>query len=277
MPFQTTIKKECNFAGIGLHNGLKTALKLRPAEDGTGILFVTQKGEVKASYKNAVDGTYALTLASGKAKVITCEHLLAALYGAGVDNVICELTGSEEVPILDGSAFEYAKEIQKSGIRNISKKRKRVEIKEDIFVAELEAGRFLKAEKSSDLEIRYYVSYANPAIGAKYRKFALQQGRFIKEIAKARTFGWIEQIKEQKILGLIKGGSTANSLLFGVEGVENKGGLRYKDEIVRHKIMDLLGALALLPFRIKGRFTAFKGGHNLDIKMIKAIGGKYDR
>ncbi|MFH1074824.1 MAG: UDP-3-O-acyl-N-acetylglucosamine deacetylase [Candidatus Firestonebacteria bacterium] len=277
MPFQTTIKKECFFTGIGLHNGIKTALKLMPAEAGAGILFLTQKGSVKGSYKNIKDGTYALSLASGKAGVVTSEHLLAALYGAGIDNVFCELTGSEEVPILDGSALEFSKAIQKAGVRVFTKKRREVKILEDFLAVEPETGRFLKTEKADNLEIRYYASYENPALGSKYREFTLSRRKFIKEISKARTFGWEEQVKEQKKLGLIKGAGMENALMFGSKGVVNKGGLRYKDEIIRHKIMDLLGALALLPFSIKGRFTAFKSGHNLDLKMIKIIGGIYDR
>ncbi|OGF48113.1 MAG: UDP-3-O-[3-hydroxymyristoyl] N-acetylglucosamine deacetylase [Candidatus Firestonebacteria bacterium RIFOXYA2_FULL_40_8] len=277
MPFQTTLKNECFFTGIGLHNGVKSTLRLMPAKAGTGILFLTDKGPVKASYENAVDGTYALTLSSGKACVRTSEHILAALYGAGVDNLFCELTGSEEVPILDGSAMEFSKVIQKAGFKTLPEKRKEVSIQEDLLTAEPEAGRFLKVESAKELEIRYYASYDNPGIGAKYREFTLSPGKFINEIAKARTFGWVEQVKEQKKLGLIKGGSIKNAVLFGAKGVVNKEGLRYKDEIVRHKIMDLLGALAMLPFSIKGRFTAFKSGHNLDIKMIKKIGGIYDR
>ncbi|OGF46987.1 MAG: UDP-3-O-[3-hydroxymyristoyl] N-acetylglucosamine deacetylase [Candidatus Firestonebacteria bacterium RIFOXYC2_FULL_39_67] len=277
MSFQTTIKKECIFTGIGLHNGVKTVLRLMPAEAGTGILFSTKNGEVKGLYKNAVEGSYALTLVSGKARVITCEHLLAALYGAGVDNVICELTGSEEVPIMDGSASEFSKAIKKAGLKIFSKARKKIIIKKDLLTAEIKAGRFLKAEKAKKLEIRYYASFDNPAIGSKYREFNLKPGKFIKEISNARTFGWTEQVKIQKKLGLIKGAGALNALMFNDKGVVNKGGLRYKDEIVRHKILDLLGALALLPFSIKGRFIAFKSGHSIDIKMIKKIGGIYDR
>jgi UDP-3-O-[3-hydroxymyristoyl] N-acetylglucosamine deacetylase len=277
MPFQTTIKKEVNLTGTGLHNGLKSSLSLRPAEPGTGILFLTAKGKVKASYKNIADGNFALTLVSGKAKVITAEHLLAALYGAGVDNVICELSGSAEVPILDGSAWEFSKAIKKAGLVTFSKKRKEIRIKEDVLSFDMKAGRFLKVEKANKLEIRYYASYDNPAIGEQYRAFTLSKGSFLKEIGRARTFGWAEQVKEQRRQGFIKGGSVKNAILFSAKGVVNKEGLRYKDEIIRHKIMDLLGALALLPSSIKGRFTAFKSGHNLDIKMIKTLGGLYDR
>ena len=277
MPFQTTIKKEIKFTGIGLHNGLKSLVSLRPAEPGTGILFLTAKGKVKASYKNVSDGNFALTLVSGKAKVVTAEHLLAALYCAGVDNVVCELSGSNEVPILDGSALEFSKEIKKAGLVTSSKKRKEVRIKEDALSFDIQTGRFLKAEKANKTEIRYYASYDNPAIGEQYREFTLSKEKFMKEIAGARTFGWAEQVKEQRRQGLIKGGSVKNAILFGAKGVVNKEGLRYKDEIIRHKIMDLLGALALLPFTLKGRFTAFKSGHNLDIEMIKKLGGIYDR
>ncbi|MEI6845533.1 MAG: UDP-3-O-acyl-N-acetylglucosamine deacetylase [Candidatus Firestonebacteria bacterium] len=277
MSFQTTLKAECYFTGIGLHNGVKTELRVTPAAAGTGILFLTPKGKVKASYKNVRDGNFALTLKSGKASVSTCEHLLAALYGAGIDNAICKLTGSEEVPIMDGSAREFSKALKKSGLIYYSKKQKEIILREDILAAEPENGKFLKAEKAGRLEIRYYVAYSHPAIGSKYREFKLQKGSFHKELSGARTFGWAEQAKKQKKLGLIKGGGTLSAIVFDSRGVVNKGGLRYKDEIIRHKITDLLGALALLPFKIKGRFTAFKSGHTLDIKMIKKIGGIYDR
>ena len=279
MTFQATLKKKLEFSGIGLHGGLKTDLVLLPAEAGTGILFLTGNGTVEATYKNAVDGTYALTLAKGGAKVVTCEHLLAALYGAGIDNAVCELFGSDEVPILDGSSLLFSKAFAKTGIKYFKKKKRTVKIDRNILVKDTGSGssRFLKAEKADRLLIKYYASYEHPAIGALYREYVLKPGSYKKEITAARTFGWTEQVAEQKKLGLIKGGSLKNALLFSKNGIENKEGLRYKDEIIRHKILDLLGALALLPFEIKGCFMAFKSGHSLDIKMIKKIGGDYDR
>lgn len=275
---QTTLKKELEFTGIGLHTGLKTTVELRPAKAGTGILFLTEKGPVRATYKNAVDGTYALTLADRGAKVQTCEHLLAALYGAGVNNAVCELFGSSEIPLLDGSSLLFSRALAKAGVTEYKEKRRQLIFNEDFLVTELVSGttRFLKAEPADTLKIKYYVSYDHPAIGALYREYTQKPGAFIKEISAARTFGWAEQIKAQKKLGLIKGGSLKNALLFGKKGVENKGGLRFKDEVVRHKILDLIAAVALLPFEVKGCFTAFKSGHNIDIKMIKKIGGYYE-
>ncbi len=278
MTFQTTLKKKITFTGIGLHTGIKTTLDLLPAEAGTGILFLTGDGPVRAVYNNAVDGTFALTLEHKKARVQTCEHLLAALHGAGVDNAVCELFGSNEVPILDGSSLLFSKALKKTGIIKHKKKKRLVEINKVFLITDTINGtsRFLRAEPARALKIKYYVSYEHPAIGTLYREYSQKPGVFQKEIAAARTFGWDKQVKEQKKLGLIKGGSTKTGLLFGVKGIENREGLRYKDEIVRHKILDLLGALALLPFNVRGSFTAFKSGHSLDIRMIKELGGYYE-
>ena len=278
MSFQKTLKKKIEFTGTGLHSGAKAILRLIPAGAGTGILFLTGTGAVKADYKYAVDGNFALTLANKGARVQTCEHLLAALYGAGVDNVVCELSGSNEVPILDGSSLIFSKAFTGAGTVELKKKRQKIRLDKEFLVTDTSSGssRFLKAEPAKELKIKYYVSYEHPDIGDLYREYTQIPGAFQKEIAAARTFGWTKQEKEQKKLGLIKGASVKNSLFFGKKGIENKGGLRYKDEIVRHKILDLLAVLALLPFEVKGCFTAFKSGHNLDIEIIKKIGGYYE-
>ena len=275
MRFETTLKREIVFSGVGLHQGIKTVLTLMPSEAGAGILFKTKNGLVAANYKNAVVGVYALTIKKGGVTVSTFEHLLAALYGAGVDNVICQLEGSNEVPLLDGSSRAFSQGIARAGVKRLKKKKRIVALECDFLAADIEAGRFLKAVPAPDLEIRYFASYEHPFLGAKYRAYKQKPGAFVRELSGARTFSWTEQVKAQKKLGLIKGGNLTNALLFTKNGIANREGLRYKDEIIRHKLVDFIGALALLPFDIKGCFMAYKSGHKLDVELVKQIGSFY--
>ena len=150
-------------------------------------------------------------------------------------------------------------------------KRKELAIKKTI--ACFDKDRMIVASPGKELYIDYFVDYCHPLIGAQRKQIIITEKSFIKEISRARTFGWEAQTKEQKRKGLIKGASLKNAVLFGKNRVMNKEGLRFKDEVVRHKILDFLGALALLPFRIKGNFSVFKSGHTLDLKLIKKLGG----
>lgn len=270
MVYQTTIKKEIYLTGVGLHTGKKTSLTLLPAEADTGVVFVRNKKSLKADYRNIFSSDFAISLKKGNIKVKTIEHLLAAFYGLEIDNCFCRLD-SDEIPFLDGSSFGFVHILNKTGIKKLRKSRKQIFLKENIVVSDND--RFIIAEPFKGLKISYYVKYEHPLIGEMFKKLKLTKDYFIKEISKARTFGWKEQLEKQKKAGLIKGGSLSSGILFGKNKVVNKEGLRYKDEVIRHKILDLTGALALLPGRLNAHIIAFKSGHNLDTKLVEKIGG----
>jgi UDP-3-O-[3-hydroxymyristoyl] N-acetylglucosamine deacetylase len=274
MANQTTIKKVILFAGTGLHTGKKCSLKVIPAPAGTGIVFARGKNKLKTSFKNASGGSFALTLIKGNFKVITAEHLLAALYVLGIDNVICVMN-SEEVPFLDGSSIGFIKKIKKTGIKILKKKKKEYVLKKTTAV--FDGDRMIVASPGKKLYADYFVKYGHPLIGAQRKAVIINEKNFIRELAKARTFGWDKQVKEQRKKGLIKGASLKNAVLYGKTKIINKEGLRYKDEVVRHKLLDFTGALALLPGRIKANFFLYKSGHALDIKLMKKLGGLYGK
>ena len=199
---------------------------------------------------------------------MTVEHLLAALFAMGVENVECHLD-SAEVPIMDGSSYPFALAIKRSGLKTLKAVSRDLKINDAIAVED--GDRVIMALPAKVLKIRCRVSYPHPLIGRQKREFLVTPKRFLKEIAKARTFGWKEQVLIQKNKDLIKGASVNNAVYFGKKKVLNKEGLRYKDEVVRHKILDILGALALLSGRLKAHIIANKSGHALDLELTRRI------
>lgn len=272
--YQTTIKGEVKFEGVGLHTGKKVRLILKPAKENTGIVFTDGNSLVKADYNNVFNDKFAISLKSKNLEVKTVEHLLSAFYGLGIDNVICEVNGNE-VPFLDGSSFWFVSKLCKIGIKKLQRERQIFNLKEKVTINE--HCRYIIAIPSKRLKISYFVSYDNSLIGNQFKEIFPTKDIFMKEISRARTFGWISQVREQKKMGLIKGGNLSNAILFGRNKILNKQGLRFKDEVIRHKILDLIGALSLLSFRINAHIIAIKSGHSLDIEFVKKIGGLYVR
>lgn len=270
MKYQTTIKKEVKFSGIGLHTGKKVNLILKPLDADKGIIFIRDKVRINANLKNVSDSNFTISLGFKNIKVKTVEHLLAAVYGLEIDNLACEID-SEEVPLLDGSSFKFISLLKKAGIKKLNKERQEINLDKKISV--YSKGRRIIATPCRGLKISYLVSYEHPLIQQQFREIKLSTESFIRDISRARTFGWLKQIKLQKKVGLIKGANLSNAVLFGKRKVMNKEGLRYKDEVVRHKILDLIGAIALLNKRINAHIIAVKSGHSLDIELIKKIGG----
>jgi UDP-3-O-[3-hydroxymyristoyl] N-acetylglucosamine deacetylase len=268
--YQTTIREEVKFESVGLHTGNKVKLVLKPAKEDTGIVFLKDNLIVKADYNNVFNDKFEISLKSKDLEVKTVEHLLSAFYGLGINNVICEICG-EEVPFYDGSCLKFVSALNRIGIKKLRKKMRIFDLKKELVVNK--DDRYIIALPHKSLKISYFVHYENPLIGSQFKEIYLTKDVFVKEISKARTFGWISQVREQRKMGLIKGGNLSNAILFGKNKILNKQGLRYKDEVIRHKILDLIGALALLPFRINAHIIAIKSGHSLDIEFIKKIGG----
>ena len=267
MARQTTLRKEARLSGVGLHCGKPVGLVMKPGKPGSGIVFSLGGKKIRAGLKQAGGGLYSVHAGP----VITIEHLLAAVYALELDNAEFELS-AKEVPILDGSALPFVLAIEKAGLKKQSGLRKEINLKK-IFVAGRD-GRLIAASPAKSLSILCAIDFPHPLIGRQVVELEVTPRNFKRLLAPARTFGWEEQAREQRKAGLIKGASLRNAVYFGKKTVKNPEGLRFKNEPVRHKALDILGALALLPGRLNARITAYRSGHSLDLELIHKIGGE---
>jgi UDP-3-O-[3-hydroxymyristoyl] N-acetylglucosamine deacetylase len=269
--FQTTIRRAVEVRGVGLHTGAQVALKLCPAPAYTGILFRRvdlEEFEVPASPQYVAHVSYATALVRRGVLVATVEHLLAALLGCQVDNAIIELDGFE-VPIMDGSASPFVDLIQCAGVIELDAPRqylrilKPVEVKDD--------GKSLVIRPAPAFSIHCTIEFDHPLIGRQHRDIAVVTETFTREIAPARTFGFFHEVESLRKMGLIKGGSLENAIVLTHDGLLNPEGLRFPDEFVRHKIIDLIGDLALLGRPVLGRLEAVKAGHALHNALVAKL------
>ena len=267
MAKQTTLRRETRLSGVGLHTGKKVELVLKPAKPGNGIVLSLGGNKIRAGLKKAGGGLFSLHAGP----VITIEHLLAAIYALELDNVELELS-AKEVPIMDGSALPFVSAIEQAGLTRQGRTRKELFLKE-VFVACRE-GRLIAASPAKKLSLLCAVDFSHPLIGRQVIELEINPRSFKRQLAPARTFGWEEQAKLQRRSGLIKGAGLHNAVLFGKRSVKNPEGLRFRNEPVRHKALDILGALALLSGRLNARITAYRSGHSLDLELIQKIGGE---
>ncbi len=269
MPFQKTIKREVSFSGIGIHTGKKIHIKLIPAARDTGIVFYRKdRGlSIKAKFPFVIDTTFATTLGIDGVRVRTVEHLLATLYAFGITNLLIEIDGSE-VPVLDGSALEYVKAILKVGISKQSKMIPILKITKP-FIYEESHSRII-AKPYRGFKISYKIFYEHPLIMEQSLTLDINEQSFIKEIAPARTFGFLKDIQYLLKNGLAKGGSLENAVVLDEKGLVGSA-LRFRDEFVRHKILDAIGDLSLIGYPLEGHFIFEKGGHTSHIKFLRVI------
>ena len=270
---QHTIAEKVSCTGVGLHSGAPVQITLLPARADSGVVFVRTDlcppVEIRA-WPLAVRSTrLATTLGCGDAMVGTVEHLLAALYGLGVDNIRVEVDGSE-LPVMDGSAASFVSLIRSAGIfaqreaRCVLRLRRRVEV--------CDGERQINVEPSSCFQVSYVVEFAHPAIGRQeFRVMALDPDWFQRELAASRTFGFLHEVGEMWNSGLARGGWLDNTVVLDERGVVNAEGLRWPDEFVRHKVLDLFGDLALLGVPIQGHVRVERGGHSLHQELISAL------
>lgn len=251
MERQTTICRTIDCKGVGLHGGERVKAVLRPAPAGAGIVFRRMDldgAEVPARYDRVADTGFATTLEGANGvRVRTVEHLMAALWGCGVDNLYVDLDGSE-VPAMDGSAEPFVFLVECVGLRTLDVPRETIRVLRPVEVCEDGARIALLPDAGAIL--RFEIAFDHPAIGAQTREFAPVNGAFRREIAHARTFCLESQISALRARGLAKGGSLENAVVVGDRGVLNDGGLRFDDEFVRHKVLDCLGDLYLAGGRI---------------------------
>jgi UDP-3-O-[3-hydroxymyristoyl] N-acetylglucosamine deacetylase len=268
MDVQQTIKRQISCAGIGLHSGHKVTLTLKPALAGTGVRFrrCDLGVEIPASVDHVSAVQYATVLSRDGASVETVEHLLAALVAAGVDNVVVELS-HREVPIMDGSSAPFLFLLQEAGIRRLSSPRKYLKVLKPVQIAS--GDKRIAVYPSDHFKVSYTISFDHPLLKHQTRTERITEQTFSEHIASARTFGFLKEVEWLRQRGLALGGSLENAIVIGDTGVLNA--LRFEDEFVRHKILDLVGDLALVGYPMVGHVVAHRAGHALHTELGRAV------
>jgi UDP-3-O-[3-hydroxymyristoyl] N-acetylglucosamine deacetylase len=272
MILQRTLKKAVTISGIGLHSGHRINLRLRPAIVNTGIIFHRTDGEqtvdIKACAENVVDTRMATVIGHQGVTVSTIEHLMAALAAFGIDNLHIDIDGPE-VPVLDGSAAYFIREIQRAEVKKLNRSRKFIAIQKPLEI--IEGEKRIRIIPSRFFRISFDIAFDHQAIAVQNYSMKFSTEVFCKEIAAARTFGFLHEVEQLKAMGLARGGSLENAVVIDNKGVMNPEGLRYPDEFVRHKILDAFGDFSLLGMSLLGHIKAYKGGHDLNTKMVRMI------
>ncbi len=271
---QRTLKNEIRATGVGLHTGQKIYLTLRPAPINFGIVFrrvdLSPVVEIEAKAENVGDTTLSTTLVNGAARVSTVEHLLSAMAGLGIDNAIIDVS-ADEVPIMDGSAGPFVFLIQSAGIQEQGAAKKFIRIKKKLTIREGDKeATFLPFD---GFKVSFSIDFDHPVF--KDRKLDamvdFSSTSFVKEVSRARTFGFMHEIEYLRSKGLAKGGSVDNAIVVDKYRILNEDGLRYEDEFVKHKILDAIGDLYLLGTSLIGEYRAHKSGHGLNNKSLREL------
>ena len=262
--YQKTIEHKITFNGVGLHSGKNSNVKLIPAHDNQGIVFkrvdLKNNNLIEAKFNNVSSATLCTSLKNNHGvKVSTVEHLLAALYIKGIDNLIVEID-SEEIPILDGSSQEFISLIESANIINLNTRKKYIKILEKVEFED--KGRKISIEPSDNFEVDFQLDYENNVIGLQRNKVNLFKDN-LEKVTQSRTFCLFDDIEKIKKIGLAKGGSLENAIVVENNKILNQGGLRNEKEFVNHKILDLVGDFSLAGFGILGKVTCYRGGHEL--------------
>ena len=275
MLVQRTLTNPIKATGVGLHSGRQIKLNLFPAEEDTGIIFrridLDPQVEIKAIVNNVGATTLATTLVQGDTQIATIEHLMSAFAGLGIDNVIVEVDDME-VPIMDGSASPFVFLIQSAGIKQQTKPKKFIKIKEEIKV-ETPDGAYAKLAPYNGFKVTYALVYDDEK-QKKYNSTStvdFNSTTFLKEISRARTFGFMSDIDYMKKNKLALGGSEKNAVVIGEDEILNEDGLRSSQELVKHKILDVIGDLYLLQYNIVAKFEGYKSGHSLNNLLLNRL------
>ena len=271
MAKQTTLKRAVETDGIGLHTAVPVHIKLLPAPPDTGYVFRrTDLGgfEIPATVESVAHCGYATTLMRTGVMLSTVEHLLSALRGLSIDNVFIEVDNLE-IPIMDGSAETFAEIIEEAGIAEQPLARRALLIREKVSFDQ--GNRRISIEPSDTYQIDCLIDFTHPMIGVQSLSVELSDGAFSREIASARTFGFTHEIEALRKANLIRGGSLDNAIVLTPDGMLNQTGLRFRDEFVRHKILDIVGDLALLGMPILGKVKAERSGHILHASLMSKL------
>lgn len=264
-----TISTSVSITGIGLHSGIYTTVELQPAHAGSGITFVrTDLGlRIPALQASTTALDYATTVGRDDVSVGTVEHLLSAVMACGITDLDIRIDGPE-VPIIDGSALPFMHLIDAAGVRELGAEVRVLRLEQPIEV--VDGNKSIRIVPSNRLVLKYKIDFNHPTIGRQAFQFDFHHDSFLKKIAPARTFGFMHEVEKLRAAGLARGGSVENCIVLDERGVTN-GPLRFKDEFVRHKILDLLGDLALIGRPIVGEITAYRAGHALHSRFVEQI------
>lgn len=267
---QTTISKKVEGVGIGLHKGEPIKITLEPMQENTGIIFYRSDlaTSIKANPNFVVDTKMATVIGHEKAIVSTIEHLLSAVYAYGIDNLRIILDG-EEVPVMDGSASSFCILLDEAGIKKLNAKKQVLVIKKEVCVKS--ENKYVKLYPSDKPSFNFTILFDHIAIKKQSHVFNFSKENYIKEISKARTFGFLKDVQYLRSLGLGLGGSLENAIILDDSKIINPEGLRYENEFVRHKILDALGDLSLLGHLVIGNYESFAGSHNLNHLLTKEV------
>ncbi len=271
---QRTLKNTIRASGVGLHTGTKVLMTLRPAEVDTGIVFrrtdLTPPSDIPAHAENVGDTQLGTTLVKGDARVSTVEHLLSAFAGLGIDNAIVEVS-APEVPIMDGSAGPFVFLLQSAGVAEQKTAKKFVRIKKTVRVED--GDKWAEFKPFDGFKVNFEIEFDHPVFKRRTQASSMDFSTtsFLKEVSRARTFGFMRDLETLRNRNLALGGNLDNAIVLDDFRVLNEDGLRYEDEFVKHKILDAIGDLYLLGHSLIGEFSGYKSGHALNNQLLRAL------
>jgi UDP-3-O-[3-hydroxymyristoyl] N-acetylglucosamine deacetylase len=275
---QRTVKQLVKTVGVGLHSGTKVQLTLRPAAPDTGIVFrrvdLDPPVDLPASATGVGDTRMASTLDQHGAKVSTVEHLMSACAGLGIDNLYVDVT-AEEIPIMDGSASSFVFLLQQAGLQEQNAAKKFIRIKKPVEVREGKGAneKWARLEPYNGFKLKFFIEFNHPAVDGtgQIAEVDFEVESYVKEIARARTFGFMQDVETLRGMGLARGGSLENAIVMDEYRILNPDGLRYENEFVRHKILDAIGDLYLIGHPLLASYVAHKSGHTLNNLLLRAL------
>ena len=275
---QRTIKQTISTTGVGLHCGTRVVLTLHPAAIDSGIVFrrvdVSPVVELPANANGVGDTRMASVLEKDGIRVSTVEHLMSACAGLGIDNLVVDLT-AEEIPIMDGSAASFVFLLQQAGLQEQAAPKRFIRVLKPVEVREGQGAqeKWARLEPHHGLRLKFFIEFNHPAIdgSGQTAEVDLSLESYIEEIARARTFGFMQDVETLRGMGLARGGSLENAIVMDEFRILNSGGLRYQNEFVRHKILDAMGDLYLAGHPLLASYVAHKSGHGLNNKLLRAL------
>jgi len=275
---QRTIKEPVHATGVGLHSGRKVELTLRPAGPDTGIVFrrvdLDPIVSIPSSAHVVGDTRMASVLIKDDARVSTVEHVMSACAGLGIDNLIIDVT-AEEIPIMDGSASSFVFLLQQAGVQEQSSARKFIRVLKDVEVRQGSgaAEKWARLSPHNGYKLDFFIEFNHPAVDGTMQRASVDFGdiTYVRDVARARTFGFMQDVESLRGMGLARGGSFENAIVMDEYRILNADGLRYEDEFVRHKILDAIGDLYLVGHPLLASYTAHKSGHALNNDLLRAL------
>jgi UDP-3-O-[3-hydroxymyristoyl] N-acetylglucosamine deacetylase len=271
---QRTLNNVVRATGIGLHTGKKISLTLKPAPVDTGIVFrrvdLDPPVEIRARHENVGDTVLSTTLSSGDVRISTVEHLLSAFAGLGIDNSIVELDAAE-VPIMDGSAGPFVFLLQSAGIAEQNAPKRFIRVKRSVQVEDKD--KWARFDPFEGFKVSFRIDFDHPAFSGDTKQATIDFSTtsFVKEVSRARTFGFLRDYERLREMNLVLGGNLSNAVVVDENRILNEDGLRYEDEFVKHKVLDAIGDLYLLGYSLIGAFSGYKSGHGLNNRLLRAL------